>query len=268
MTRIIRQKEILSFNPKLKRHVHHDSESRKYEFSTKGLSISNVTHVRHGAILDQGQVGSCTGNAAIGTLQCEPNFLSLPTSPKYLLSEAGALKLYSDAEIVDGDGPYPPHDNGSSGLSIAQVLLSAKLISGYQHTFTLDDALKAVSQYPIIVGINWYSTMFNPDPDGRVHPIGSIAGGHEILCRQIDATNQRIWFDNSWGTSWGVQGRFYLTFADFGTLLSQQGDVTVLLPLSSPAPVPTPISPIVPVPSSMDVALAATMKAWIKNKGL
>jgi hypothetical protein len=279
MDRIIYHEKIHSSNPRLKRHIYHDSKSKLFAFPTQGLTIKDANHIRHIPILDQGQVGSCTGNAGIGGLSTDPLFATLPKPLTYSLDENGAVKLYSDAEIIDGSGAYPPNDNGSCGLSIAKALLNAGVISGYQHTFTLNDALLALTQYPILVGMNWYNNMFTPDVDGRVRPTGGIAGGHEIVARQIDATRQRVWFDNSWGSSWGVNGRFYLTFTDFGTLLSQQGDVIVLLPKTTPAPTPTSTTtstttttttstPSVPTNTPEDIAVAAQMKIWLRAKGL
>mgnify|MGYP006266471725 CR=1 FL=1 len=259
---IIYKEKIYSRDPRLKRHVYHDSRSKLYKFDTTGLKVSSVNHVRNIPILDQGNVGSCTGNAGIGALATDPMYASLPKTSPYSLNENGALKLYSDAEVIDGNGTYPPNDYGSCGLSIAKALKNAGVISGYQHTFTLDDALKALTVTPIIVGINWYDSMFNTLKDGRVVVAGSIAGGHEIVARQIDAPNKRVWFDNSWGSSWGIQGRFYLTFDDLGTLLSQQGDVVAFTPLSKPAPQPAPTG------NTDDMTLAAAMKNWLKIKNL
>jgi hypothetical protein len=258
--KIVKEK-IPAHDPRLKRFVYHDSRSLNYKFDTSKSSIINVTHTRYSPILDQGQVGSCTGNAGIGAISCDPLYSTIPTNPMYALNESGAVRLYSAAETIDGDGPYPPNDNGSCGLSIAKALKSANMISSYQHVFSANDALLAASQYPFIFGTNWYSGMFNPDADGRVHITGSIAGGHEILCRQVDATNRHVWFDNSWGTSWGVHGRFYLTFDDFNTLMSQQGDVIIMLPDAAPAPAPVPTT-------SADIALAAAMRSWLTAKGL
>lgn len=256
---VIYKEKIHSRDPRLKRHVYHDSRSKLYTFNTTGLTISSVVHSRHIPILNQGQVGSCTGNAGVGALATDPVFKTLPKPLVYSLDEPGAIKLYSDAEVIDGNGPYPPNDYGSCGLSIAKALKAAGVISGYQHTFTLNDALKALTVTPIIVGINWYNAMFTPDKDGRVHPTGYIAGGHEIVAREIDAINKRVWFDNSWGTSWGINGRFYLTFTDFGTLLSQQGDVIAFVTNSQPAPQPA---------SNPDTTLAAAVKTWLAAKGL
>ena len=219
---------------KLGRKVNHDLRSLSYGFDTNNIVIKDVSHKRLIPILDQGQVGSCTGNAGIGAINTEP--FTQSATPHYTPDENGALKLYADAERVDGGIGYPPEDVGSSGLSIAKALLQAGLISGYQHTFTLNDALKALTVYPVIVGINWYTHMFTPDPDGRVHLTGTVEGGHEVQAYKIDCENGRIWFHNSWGTQWGVQGDFYLTWQDFATLLAQQGDVTVLLPITHTPP--------------------------------
>jgi len=243
MNTIIYKEKLASTDPRLKRHIHHDSRSKNYAFDTTGLVVTDIVHQRHIGILNQGQVGSCTGNAGIGDLATTPLFEALPTPLKYSLDEAGALALYSDAEMIDGDGPYPPNDHGSSGLSIANALKNAGLISGYQHTFTLQDALKAGSVYPFITGVSWYTGMFTPDADGRVHLTGTVEGGHEFQLSEIDLANTKIWFFNSWDDTWGVKGRFYMTFDDYGTLLAQNGDVTVLLPRTIPTPTPTPIKP-------------------------
>jgi hypothetical protein len=269
MERLIYKEHIPSLDPRLKRHVYHDSKSWNYKFDTTSLTVTSVVHKRLIPVLDQGNVGSCTGNAGIGCLGTDPYFNSVPRSEVYTLDEPGALRLYSAAEVIDGSGPYPPNDNGSYGLSIAKALANAGMISSYQHTFTLDDALKALSVYPIMVGMNWYSGMFYPQADGRIIPSGRIMGGHEVEASEIDAENQRVWFWNSWGESWGLKGRFYLTFTDFGKLLSQRGDVVVLIPPVATTTTTTMApQPPAPQPGTADQELATAMKKWMVEKGL
>ncbi len=226
---MIYKEKIESSDTRLARHIYHDDRSKDFMFDTSLLEIIDVEHKRLIPVLNQGQLGSCTGNAGIGAINTEP----FPLNHKvYTPDQEGAVKLYSDATKIDEfGGTYPPTDTGSSGLGIAKALKNAGLISSYQHTFTLQDALKALSKYPIITGINWYDKMYTPDADGRVHPIGIIKGGHEIQAYKVDTKLGIIWFYNSWGEDWGVDGKFYLTWEDYGKLLSQGGDVTVLIPL-------------------------------------
>ncbi len=223
-----------SSDPRLKRIVHHDSRSKQFAFDTKGLSIVSVNHKRHIPIFNQGNVGSCTGNAGIGDLGTDP----FQQTWTFLLDQKEAQDLYSRAQQLDGNGPFPPNDHGSSGLSIAKVLKKQGRISGYQHTFSFTDALKAMSQYAVLVGTYWFDDMFYPDKDGRVHPKGFLAGGHEYLAREVDVDREIVWFDNSWGEEYGVKGRFYMTFEDFASLLSLNGDVTVLIPPTITPPTP------------------------------
>ncbi len=37
---------------------------------------------------------------------------------------------------------------------------------------------------------------------------------------------------NSWGSSWGINGDFYITLADLDKLLAQDGEAAVLEPVS------------------------------------
>lgn len=297
MATTIYRERIPSTDPRLRRHVHHDSRSRAYAFDTTGLSIVSAKHQRRIPVLDQGNLGSCTGNAGVGCLGTDPFYATLAdvldgkgegmfvAGARYSFTEAGAVALYSDATKADDyPGEYPPDDTGSDGLTIAKVLKANGSISGYQHTFSLDDALKALGVTPFITGVSWYEDMFNPDPDGRVHPSGALAGGHEFVADEIDATNGRVWFTNSWGTGFGVAGRFYLTFADFGVLLDRQGDVTIFTPLTQPAPTPIP-APADPADAAFAAVLrhhdwvhrhhvldnakvAAAGRAWLAKKGL
>ena len=231
---------------RLGRHVHHDSRSLLYPWQQSGTPLHDVLLTRHIGILDQGDVGSCTGNAETGALGTDPLYETLPPARQAQLNESLAMALYSAAETIDGDGPYPPHDNGSTGLSVCKAAQNAGWISGFTHCLSLADVLDAISSgHAVILGTNWYASMDNPDSSGLVtiSPGAQVRGGHEYLARGIDVANRLVHLDNSWGTGWGSQGSFAYSWDTLQRLLSEQGDGTVSVPLTQPPPQPTPPQP-------------------------
>lgn len=254
---------------RLGRHILRDSRSAAYPYHRVGATITDVTWARHVGILDQGDTGSCTGNFMVGALATDPLFGALPAGHP-ALDETLALKIYSQAETIDGDGPYPPNDNGSTGPSVAKAAKTDGFISGYTWAQDENDALDALMIGPVGFGVNWYDSFDTPNAEGIVSlpKTARIRGGHEIVCRQVDVARQLFWCDNSWGTGWGVAGRFAVPYAVMARLLSEDGDCTSPVPLSAPAPtpVPTPTPPTpTPVPDvhvdSADATLSAAIPA-------
>jgi hypothetical protein len=219
----------------LGRFIEHDPRSRRYATPDHGTSHSYaaVTHERFSPILDQGQLGSCTGNAGAGLLGTAP-FAGTATVAEQF-DEAYAVKLYSDATHRDDvPGSYPPMDTGSSGLAIAKVLRARGLVDGYQHAFSVTGLLTALQTAPVIIGTVWLSGMDQPDSRGFVRVAGSVQGGHEYLCREFEPgstlDNGVVTLDNSWGKGWGDRGRFRMHVRDMAYLLGQQGDVVAPVP--------------------------------------
>lgn len=261
-TRFIPEVESEFGGGRLGRHVKHDSRSLDYKFDGSGIATTSIRHTRYIPVLDQGELGSCTGNAATGNLGTGAYYATIPSS--VTLDENEAVKLYSAATALDSyQGTYPPNDTGSDGLSVAKAAQQAGLIAGYQHVTSLNDAIAALQLGPIITGVNWYSSFDNPSKSGKVSITKSayVRGGHEFVLDEVDVTNKLIGATNSWGESWGLKGRFYFSFADYERLLAEQGDATVFVKLSTPEP-PTPTPTVDP-----DVLAAyQSLKAWaLKN---
>lgn len=217
----------------LGRIVHHDPRSLDHPAPRGPVRTAFHRHV--GPALDQGELGSCTGNAMAQVLMTEPL-----VRPGRTLVEADAVALYHAATLLDDvPGAYPPDDTGSSGLAVAKAAQRAGYISAYQHAFGIDHARQAIGASPFIVGTDWYEAMFTPAADGTVAIGGEVAGGHEYLCLGVDVEAGRWLFLNSWGPAWGVVapqagveggGAFWMADATFARLLAADGDVTVPVP--------------------------------------
>ena len=216
----------------LGRNVNHDPRSWNYRVPRTATAIRSVTHYRRVPVYDQGNLGSCVAHALKGTLSTRP-FGHRFTSERLIIATYSQLTAMDDIP-----GTYPPDDTGSDGLS------AAKLAAGkgwcqptYQHAMGIDDAVDALMRAPVLTGTDWYESMDRPDSDGLVGIGGQIRGGHEysvVGYRRRGTTpnydEDLILCVNSWGSSWGRRGRFYLTVATWARLLDQQGDVTVLNP--------------------------------------
>lgn len=220
---------------RLGRHDEKDPRSKNFKEPTKLLDRFSLTRYpilwqRFSPILDQGQLGSCTGNAMAGALGCAPFSSNGTEADKF--DEAFAVKLYSRATVIDKfAGSYPPEDTGSSGLAVAKAARELGLIKSYTWAFSTSGLISALRNGPVIVGVPWYDGFFYPDADGFVWPAGSTVGGHEFLIRGFypggpDGSGY-FWCDNSWSTSWGKRGSFHITVKTWDRLRAQGADVTV-----------------------------------------
>jgi hypothetical protein len=183
--------------------------------------------VRSGRPFDQGNVGSCTGNAIAGCLNTAPHHLKYQRR----FTEAHALAIYSLATTLDGfPGTYPPDDTGSSGLAACKAAVQFGYISEYHHAFGIEQALRALQLGPVITGVDWYTGFDTPDSHGQIRISGDVRGGHEFEVFGYDPETDLCWCWQSWGIDYGVRGKFCMTSRTWGDLLSNQGDVTVPVP--------------------------------------
>jgi hypothetical protein len=216
--------------PAYGRHVQHDPRSRNFaHLPPEKLVPKTVLWAHHAPILDQGEVGSCTGNALA---QCLNADYFNPTLKKVNkgqpLLEHDAVTFYSLATRLDDQpGAYKPTDTGSSGLAVAKAGKQLGFLHSYRHAFSFTAFLSALQIQPVIVGTAFYEGMEDPAKDGLVKPSGQVVGGHEYAAIGADYAKQRVTFLNSWSKTWGVNGRFLMAFEDFHGLLADQGDVTI-----------------------------------------
>jgi len=209
---------------RLGRHVRHDPASRAFAVEAAPTStLVSVVHKRRVPPYDQGNLGSCVGNATAGILSTAPF--------RHSFHERTAVRIYSAATKLDAyPGDYPPDDTGTDGLAGAAVAKAKGWCSAYLHAFSLEAALTALQTSAVMVGMAWLTGCDKPDGTGLIRYTGTVRGGHEICADSINVKDRLVGFTNSWGTSFGAAGRFYMTWDDLGLALADQGDVTQLVP--------------------------------------
>jgi len=196
--------------------------------------VTSVQWERKVAILDQGKLGSCTGNAGTGALGTQPFYDAagrkvLPSPDDEIEAEGFAVKLYEDATVADAyPGTYPPDDTGSSGLAVCKVLKSRGLISGYRWARSPHGFVQLLQRGPVLQGMPWYNAFFSPgargfiDADSNWHSSG-VAGGHEVEAVGVDVDGRNLYnsvitYANSWGTGWGDHGYFRMRLSTYEQL--------------------------------------------------
>lgn len=213
---------------RLGRNVWHDEQSKAYQ-ARRATQLKSVTHARYIPPLDQGEIGSCTGNAATGLLATAPYFLRLPTTVRPKLNEAYAVQLYKDATRIDPfPGVYTPSDTGSNGLATMKVLKARGLVASYYHCFGLQHTLETLVLQPVSIGIPWYSSFDEPTSGFlEIKPGAEMRGGHQMELTGINVEGKFVYGYNSWGESWNrvLRGRFKMAWTTLDRLLKEQGDV-------------------------------------------
>jgi len=190
---------------------------------------------------DQGQLGSCTGNAIAGAIQFErkkqnmtPDFV--PSRLFIYYNERvieGTVEADSGAQIRDGiksvagQGDCPeselPYDIAKfAHKPSARCYRDALKYKAVSYSRLIQDAnqLKGclASGFPFVFGFTVYAS-FESQAVARtgIVPMPAtgekILGGHAVMAVGYDDAAQRFIVRNSWGRDWGMQGYFTLPYA-------------------------------------------------------
>lgn len=226
--------------PVLDRLPEFDEKSR--DFQIRGLlnaaparkPISKLWKV--GSTLDQGREGACVGFSMTHRLMSEPVM-------NVGLTNRTAQELYKLAQRYD----QWPGEN-YSGTSVLGGVKAARA-KGYVGAFhwvgagsgrVMDDIKDSLSYVgPVVFGINWMESMFEPRPSGLLEvDTTKIAGGHAICAVGLQLGTvlggeqhpmDLVVFQNSWGPRWGIRGGMcYMKLEDLEKLMGMQGEGLVI----------------------------------------
>lgn len=188
------------------------------------------------AWLDQGREGACVGFGWSHELCARPKV--------YMVDDAFALGIYNRAKQLD---PWWGEDyEGTSVLAGAKAVQEHRnasglpLMGGYSWAFSVEDICRTIAyKGPVVLGINWYENMYDPDENGHIWADGPLAGGHCILAnafrfRKVDPLGPANWSNinkitsrirvhNSWGRNWGFDGEGFINIENLEKLFDVDG---------------------------------------------
>jgi hypothetical protein len=203
--------------------------------------------------LDQGDTGTCVGHAWRNFLRCAPIKTEKAGPSPFDIYRAAVLKdSWSDnddeAQLPDGD---PGLDSGTSVRAGAEAVTDFGRLKSYVWAFSLQPTVEWVlTQGPVVLGTNWYSSLSQPDAEGiaRITAGATVIGGHAYLLRGVDTRRALARCSNSWGDEWGKSGEFFLPFTDLERLILEDGETcsAVQKSLNAEAVEPPPARAFVP----------------------
>jgi C1A family cysteine protease len=189
-------------------------------------------------VFDQGSLGSCTANAGVAArlmldnLNANLSRLDLYYNERLIentINEDSGANMRDIGNAISKYGiceetyfPYDVTKFTNKPTDVANTNGLKYKIKSYYSVKTTDDIknVLAVKQQPVLIGMAVYSS-FESDAVAKtgIVPLPKkkeqILGGHAVLVVGYD--NVKKWFivRNSWGSSWGDKGYFYLPYTYF-----------------------------------------------------
>lgn len=172
-------------------------------------TLPTYKYWKTGPVLDQGNQPFCVGYSWRQWLT---------TAPLMTRSGPDAPTIYHEAQVND---EWPGEDyDGTSVRGGAKALEIRGHIATYLWATTKTELTEWVlTKGPAVVGTWWYSSMFTPNADGFVFPSGSLEGGHAYIIIGYNSLSKVYRCMNSWGSSWGQKGRFWIKEDDMHQLI-------------------------------------------------
>jgi C1A family cysteine protease len=231
-----------SFDRRLDRIPAFDQRSMNFPISAalnteQQELISRTWTVPRGTpVLNQGEEGACCGFGVTNEL------LFYPVPVRKLDATFAREKIYWVAQRDDPwpGGSYPNATPRYEGTSVLYAIKAASDLGYYtEYRWAASEkemALGVGYLGPAIIGVDWYEGMFKPDSKGFIHPTGDKMGGHCTLVIGVNVKAGYYTIHNSWGPSWGDNGRAKIRREDMAKLMAANGEVCIITGRTLPAP--------------------------------
>jgi len=195
-----------------------DARDQKYlmrSIVAEPPTLPAYRHYKCGAVLDQGRHPHCVGYAWRQWLSSAP--LMTRTGPQPQI-------IYHAAQQAD---EWPGEDYaGTSVRAGAKVLVALGHVASYVWAFTAEDvATWLLSGHgSVVAGTPWTSGMMRPNDKGFIAPTGNPVGGHAYLIVGYNRVSGVFRILNSWGNSYGENGRVWIAGEHLDTLIRDGGE--------------------------------------------
>ena len=215
-------------------------DTRDYRYQVTQKTVIDIVDLRSycSPIENQGSLGSCTGQSIAGAIELLNKRNGKPTDVSRLFIYyyervlLGTVNYDSGAYIRDGikaTNKYGasleslwPHDirkfKNEPIVEAKNDALNRK-VTRYERVEDFEGCIDALTNgYPVVIGFYVYDSFMStnvartgimPYPNTKRE---KILGGHAVLLVGYDKRRKVFIVRNSWGTSWGDKGYFYMPF--------------------------------------------------------
>ena len=236
-------------------------DTRDYKYQVSAKTSSNIVDLRPycSLIEDQGNLGSCTGQAIAGAIELlnkrnnKPSDVSRLFIYYYERVLLGTVNYDSGAYIRDGIKvtnkygaslesywPYNISKYKSEPVLEAKNDALTRKVTRYERIANFNGCIDALANgYPIVMGFHVYTSFMTksvsntgrmPYPNTKRE---QLLGGHAVLIVGYDKIRKVFIVRNSWGTRWGDGGYFYMPF-DVVKNTRMSGDFWIIKEVNNP----------------------------------
>ena len=215
-------------------------DTRDYRYQVTQKLNPNLVDLRNhcSPIENQGSLGSCTGQSIAGAIELLNKRNGKPTDVSRLFIYyyervlLGTVNYDSGAYIRDGikatnkygaslesHWPYDIRKFKQEPINEAKSDALNRKVTRYERVEDFNGCIDALSNgYPVVIGFYVYDSFMSasvaktgnmPYPNTNRE---RLLGGHAVLLVGYDKNKKVFIVRNSWGTSWGDKGYFYMPF--------------------------------------------------------